>query len=65
MEMINELTERRELLKREVGKVGAYYENLKAINSELKARKQELKPTSIMDIPADVDVSNEDKSQGV
>jgi hypothetical protein len=41
--MIKELiNERREVLKREVGKVGAYYhEKLKAINSELKARKQE------------------------
>jgi hypothetical protein len=41
-EMINE---RMEVLKREVGKVGKvgayYHEKLKAINSELKARKQE------------------------
>lgn len=42
VEKINELTERREVLNREVGKVRAYCEKLKAINSALKARKQEL-----------------------
>ncbi|PON70723.1 hypothetical protein PanWU01x14_077490 [Parasponia andersonii] len=42
LEIINELTERRELLKREKETVSRYFDKLKAFNSELKARKDEL-----------------------
>lgn len=42
MEIIDELTQRRELLQREIEAVKSYYDKLKAINMDLKAKKREL-----------------------
>lgn len=41
-EVLKELTDRREQLKKEVETVSRYYDKLKAFNLELKARKEEL-----------------------
>ncbi|KAH7847485.1 hypothetical protein Vadar_026643 [Vaccinium darrowii] len=42
LEIIDELTQRRELLKGEIEAVKSYYNKLKAINMDLKAKKREL-----------------------
>ncbi|KAI8548943.1 hypothetical protein RHMOL_Rhmol07G0312800 [Rhododendron molle] len=42
LEIIEELTQRRELLKGEIEAVKSYYNKLKAINLDLKAKKREL-----------------------
>ncbi|KAE9445409.1 hypothetical protein C3L33_22693, partial [Rhododendron williamsianum] len=42
LEIIEELTQRRELLKGEIEAVKSYYNKLRAINLDLKAKKREL-----------------------
>lgn len=46
-EVLKELTDRREQLKKEVETVSRYYDKLKALNLELKARKEELINTGL------------------
>lgn len=46
-EVLKELTDRREQLKKEVETVSRYYDKLKAFNLELKARKEELINTGL------------------
>lgn len=47
LEMISELTQRRELLQGEVETVRLYYTKLKSLNLELKAKKHELSPSRV------------------
>ncbi|XP_058225476.1 uncharacterized protein LOC131334465 [Rhododendron vialii] len=47
LEIIEELTQRRELLKGEIESVKSYYNKLKAINLDLKAKKRELEKFGI------------------